>query len=52
VNNHFWVFLDAGTNVGFNVHVLDTSTNATRLYSNADNTAAVPVQDVLAFACP
>jgi len=52
VNSHFWVFLDAGTNVGFNVHVLDTSTNATKTYSNADNTAAVPVQDTSAFACP
>jgi hypothetical protein len=52
VNNKFWVFVTAGTNVGFNLHVLDTLTLATRTYSNPDNVAAVPVQDTSAFPCP
>jgi hypothetical protein len=50
-NNHFWVFITAGTNVGFTVHVKDTTTAATSSYANADNTAAVPVQDTKAFPC-
>ena len=52
VNNKFWVFATAGTNVGFNLHVLDTVTSATKTYSNPNNTAAVPVQDTSAFPCP
>jgi hypothetical protein len=52
VNNKFWVFVTAGTNVGFNLHVLDTVTAAQKTYSNPDNTAAVPVQDTSAFPCP
>jgi hypothetical protein len=52
VNNKFWVFVTAGTNVGFNLHVMDTVTSATKTYSNPDNTAAVPVQDTSAFPCP
>jgi hypothetical protein len=52
VNHKFWVFVTAGTNVGFNLHVLDTVTSATRTYSNPDNVAAVPVQDTSAFPCP
>jgi len=52
VNHKFWVFVTAGTNVGFNLHVLDTVTSAVKLYSNPDNTAAVPVQDTSAFPCP
>ena len=51
VNNNFWVFATAGTNVGFNLHVLDTVTSATKTYSNPDNVAAVPVQDTSAFPC-
>jgi hypothetical protein len=52
VNNHFWVFASAGTNVGFNLHVQDTTTAAVMTYSNDDNVAAVPVQDTKAFPCP
>lgn len=52
VNDKFWVFVTAGTNVGFNLHVLDTVTSASKTYSNPDNTAAVPVQDTSAFPCP
>jgi hypothetical protein len=52
VNNKFWVFVTAGTNVGFNLQVLDTTTSAAKVYSNPDGTAAVPVQDTSAFPCP
>ena len=52
VNNKFWVFITAGTNVGFNLHVVDTQTAASKTYSNPDNTAAAPVQDTSAFPCP
>jgi hypothetical protein len=52
VNNKFWVFASAGTNVGFNLHVLDTVTSSSRTYSNTDNVAAVPVQDTSALPCP
>jgi hypothetical protein len=52
INHKFWVFVSAGTNVGFNLHLLDTVTSATRTYSNPDNVAAVPVQDTSALPCP
>lgn len=52
INNHFWVFVTAGTNIGFTVHVKDTTTSLTSNYENQDNTAAVPVQDTKAFPCP
>jgi len=52
VNNKFWVFVTAGTNVGFNLHLLDTVTSAHLTYSNPDNVAAVPVQDTSALPCP
>ena len=52
INHKFWVFVDAGTNVGFNLHLLDTVTSETRTYSNPDNVAAVPVQDTSALPCP
>jgi hypothetical protein len=52
LNNRYWVFFNAGTNVGFTVHVRDTSTGHARTYSNADNNTAAPVQDTDAFVCP
>lgn len=51
-NHKFWVFLTAGTNVGFTVHVKDTTTSATKTYTNSDGVAALPVQDTGAFPCP
>jgi hypothetical protein len=52
LNNHFWVFYAAVTNVGFHVTVTDTKTGHTAHYSNADLTAAAPVQDTGALPCP
>lgn len=51
-NHKFWVFFSAGTNVGFTLHVEDTSTGVTNTYSNTDGVAALPVQDTSAFPCP
>ncbi len=51
-NNHFWVFFSAGTNVGFQLTVTDTTTHAMKVYTNPDHVPAVPVQDTSAFLCP
>ncbi|QQR73730.1 MAG: trypsin-like peptidase domain-containing protein [Holophagales bacterium] len=45
LNSRFWVYLTAGTNVGFTVQVTDTVTGAIRVYTNNDLTPHVPVQD-------
>ncbi|HSM50061.1 MAG TPA: trypsin-like serine protease [Thermoanaerobaculia bacterium] len=52
LGNRFWVFLTGGTNVGYEVTVTDTTTGISRGYTNPVGTAAVPVQDINAFACP
>ena len=52
LNNHFWVFLSAGTNVAFTVDVLDTASGHSTSYSNPDLKAALPVQDTSALPCP
>jgi hypothetical protein len=51
VNNRYWVFYSAGTNVGLTISVNDTKTGATKTYTNADLTTAASVQDTNAFAC-
>jgi len=51
LNQSFWVFSSAATNVGFTLVVTDTRTGRTRTYVNHDGTAAPPVQDTSAFAC-
>jgi hypothetical protein len=50
INNHYWVFFSAVTNVGFSLTVDDTARVGTRTYTNPDLTAAVPVQDTSALA--
>lgn len=53
VNNRYWVFFAATTNVEFMVHVTDTQTGSTRFYYNPLNRTAPPVQDTDAFStCP
>jgi hypothetical protein len=52
LNNHFWVFLSAGTNVAFTVTVHDTILGDSVSYSNPDLVAALPVQDTSALHCP
>ena len=50
VNDHYWAFLSATTNVGFTVTVEDTIRANSKTYTNADRTAAPPVQDTSALA--
>lgn len=52
LNNRFWVFISAGTNVGFTVTVTDTTNGHAASYVNPDLTAAFPVQDTSALPCP
>jgi streptogramin lyase len=52
VNNEYWIFYAATTNVGFNVTVTDIQSGNKKTYSNTIGTAAVPVQDTSALACP
>ncbi|HSF42941.1 MAG TPA: PQQ-dependent sugar dehydrogenase [Thermoanaerobaculia bacterium] len=53
VNNHYWVFAGGLTDVEATVVVTDTTTGASRTYTNPQGTAFKPVQDTQAFAsCP
>jgi hypothetical protein len=52
VNNHFWFFASAGTNVGVTITVTDTFTAAQKVYTNPDLTPMAPIQDITAFSCP
>lgn len=51
INNHYWVFLTAGTDVGYVATVLDTTTGVQQTYTNPDLKAALPASDIQAFAC-
>lgn len=51
VNNRYWVFASAGTNVGVNMTVTDTVGGASKVYTNPDLTAWAPIQDTAAFVC-
>jgi hypothetical protein len=51
LNQQFWVFYSATTNVGFSVQVVDTRTGRAKSYVNQDGTAAPPQQDTAAFSC-
>lgn len=48
---HHWVFYSAVTNVGFDVTVVDTETDAVWTSSNPDLAPALPVQATDAFTC-
>ncbi len=53
LNDRWWIFYAATTNVRFEVVVVDTQTGKTKTYPNAQGTAAPPIQDTEAFAtCP
>lgn len=52
INNRFWIYFTAGTNVGFTVNIRDTTTGLVKTYLNPDNNIAAPVQDTDAFVCP
>ena len=50
INDRYWAFLSAATDVGFTLTVNDTVMARSQTYSNADLTAALPVQDTSALA--
>ncbi len=53
LNNRFWVFLAALTNVEFHVTVYDTWTETTKLYDNTLGVSAAAITDSNAFqTCP
>jgi hypothetical protein len=51
VNESFWVFYSAGTNVGLTTIVADTQASLINIYTNPNGTAAPPVQDTSTFSC-
>jgi hypothetical protein len=51
VNNRYWLFYAATTNVGLTVTVTDTHTGTVKTYTNHNGTAALPIQDTSAFPC-
>ncbi|HEX9735662.1 MAG TPA: hypothetical protein VGG06_27195 [Thermoanaerobaculia bacterium] len=53
INNRFWVFSAATTNVQYTLTVVDTATGASKTYVNPLGTSAASVTDTSAFAtCP
>ena len=53
VNSHQWVFAGGLTDVEVTLTVTDTSTGASRVYTNPAGTAFLPIQDTSAFSqCP
>jgi hypothetical protein len=51
LNQKYWVFFAAVTNVGFTVTVTDTVSGQQRRYHSPDRQAAAPVQDTSALPC-
>ena len=51
LNDHFWVFYGATTDVAFPLSVTDTVSGTVREYSNPLGTSAEPIKDLLAFPC-
>ena len=51
LNGYYWVFLSAGTDVGYTATVVDTTTGVQRTYTNRDLNLADPESDLQAFAC-
>jgi len=53
LNDHFWVFYGATTNVEFELTVVDTMTGMSRSYDSDLGRPSQPIQDTAAFAtCP
>jgi len=51
LNEHYWIFMAATTDVGFTVTVRDTLTGGIVSHTNADHQAAIPVQATSALPC-
>lgn len=52
LTNTFWVFTSGLTDQGWTVHVRDTTTGATQIYSNALGHLSSTFADTSAFSCP
>lgn len=52
INNHYWVFLAAATNVGYTVQVRDVEDGTLWSHANPDRNLSAAVADVEAHACP
>jgi hypothetical protein len=51
IDDHYWAYISAATNVGFAVTVTDTArANVSKTYTNPDLTMALPIQDTSALA--
>lgn len=50
LNDRFWVFTAASTDLAYTIRVEDLATNETRVYENAGGNPAVAVNDTDAFA--
>jgi photosystem II stability/assembly factor-like uncharacterized protein len=51
-NAHRWVFASGLTNVLVSLSVTDIVTGTTKVYTNPQGAAFVPIQDTSAFGCP
>ncbi|MGE5233129.1 MAG: hypothetical protein ACM3OB_03385 [Acidobacteriota bacterium] len=51
LNDHYWIFMAATTDVGFTVTVRDSVTGGIVSHANPDRTAAIPVQATSALPC-
>jgi lysyl endopeptidase len=53
LNNKFWIYFAAATNVGYRVTVTDTQAGGSpKVYSNALGNLAQATNDINAFSCP
>jgi hypothetical protein len=53
LNNKFWIYFAAATNVGYRVTVTDTQTvGPPKVYTNAVGNLAQATNDISAFNCP
>jgi hypothetical protein len=50
MNDHFWVYAAAATDLRYNLHVWDTRTGVAVVYQNSPGTVPVAVTDAQAFA--
>jgi hypothetical protein len=51
LNNKYWIFWSAGTDVALTLTVTDTVRGQSKTYTNPQGTAAKPVQDTNALPC-
>jgi hypothetical protein len=51
LNNKYWIFWSAGTDVALTLTVTDTVRGQSKTYTNPQGTAAKPVQDTSALPC-